>query len=126
MKRWHNAALFTATGLWFVAIWVLSSLPLQQLPSLKIFSWDKLAHIAEYLVLALLACRSLEAARVHRKYRVWAFLILLLSAALDEWHQKLIPHRSVSLWDFFANALGLALGFGINRIIYDRSSQPAA
>ncbi len=126
MKRWPNTVLFLATGSWFVAIWVLSSLPLQQLPSLKIFSWDKLAHIAEYLVLAVLACRSLEAARVKRNYWVWVFLILLLSAALDEWHQKLIPHRSVSLWDFLANAIGLALGFGVNRIIHDRSSQPAA
>jgi VanZ family protein len=35
----------------------------------------------------------------------------LVLAALDEAHQKFIPGRTASVWDFAADACGLALGF---------------
>jgi VanZ family protein len=39
------------TLLWWVLIWILSSLPSDDLPSLQILSIDKLAHIGVYFVL---------------------------------------------------------------------------
>jgi VanZ family protein len=97
--------------IWWLAIWAVSSVPSKQLPSLQILSVDKLAHAGVYLVLALLANRSLRQAGAGTKTVMLVYCLLLLNAGLDELHQYLIPGRSVSWWDFAANGLGLGAGF---------------
>lgn len=113
--------IYTVTLLWWIAIWVVSSTPSDKLPTLKIIGWDKLGHFGVYLVLALLINRSLLSLKVRKKQAILIYLIVLLSAALDEYHQLMIPGRAVSVWDFLANSAGLLIGFGILRMSYDRS-----
>lgn len=117
-KHWPKA--LWPPVLWFALIWILSSLPGQSLPAPKILSLDKVAHIGVYFLLGLLTNRAVRLLKADDK-KVWAiYLIILATAGLDELHQYLIPQRSVSIWDFAANALGLALAFGLFWIQRDR------
>ena len=118
--------VYIITVVWLAAIWTVSSIPLQQLPSVKIFGWDKLGHLGQYLILGLLVNRCLISMRKKPGVVVIVYIRLLLSAALDEWHQRFVPFRSVSLWDFLANAAGLGLGCAGYWIYRDRSKKPAA
>ncbi len=99
----------------------MSSLPGKHLPSSKIIGLDKLAHVGVYLILGLLTNRTVRLLGVGRKNIWWIYLILLATAGLDELHQFLIPQRSVSIWDFAANAAGLGIAFGAYWITLDRS-----
>lgn len=118
-KKFNRLAL--PAFLWFLLIWLLSSLPGRHLPSGKIIGLDKLAHIAVYFILGILVNRLLRGMKVSVKNVWWIYLILVTSAALDELHQFIIPQRYVSVWDFVANAAGLALAFAAYWILRDRS-----
>lgn len=107
--------------LWFVVIWTASSLPGKHLPTGKIVSLDKMAHFSVYFVLGILTNRLLRGLGVATKRVWWIYLILVISAALDELHQYFIPQRSVSVWDFVANAAGLGAAFSVFWIFRDRS-----
>lgn len=113
--------IYTATLLWWIAIWVVSSTPSNKLPSVRILGWDKLGHTLVYFVLALLINRSLLLLRIRKNQAALLYSIVLLTAAMDEYHQVFIPGRSVSVWDFVANSVGLLAGFGVFWISYDRS-----
>ncbi len=106
---------------WFALIWLVSSLPGKHLPAPRILSLDKLAHIAVYLILGLLVNRAVHRLGLDFKHRWWIYLVLLATAGLDELHQYLVPQRSVSFWDFAANATGLMVAFGAYWIFRDRS-----
>ncbi len=112
--------IYLATLLWWLGIWVASSIPTKHLPSVKVWDLDKLIHIAVYLVLALLINRSLKLLRIRRRTGVLIYLAVLISAALDEYHQYLIPGRSVSVWDLLANGVGLGIGFTLYLVRHDR------
>ncbi|MCB5247703.1 MAG: VanZ family protein [Candidatus Cloacimonetes bacterium] len=116
--RFFPAAVWPPV-LWFALIWVVSSLPGRQLPSPQVFSLDKLGHIGVYLVLGLLTNRAARLLGFRWKQLWWVYLLLLVTAGLDELHQLYIPQRSVSVWDFAANALGLGLAFGAGWIRRD-------
>jgi VanZ family protein len=110
--------------LWLALIWIMSSVPGHQLRMTGIFSVDKLAHIGEYLILALLVNRSYLRLGVPSRWIWLVYALLLVSSGVDEWHQYFIPQRSVSVWDFVANAAGLGIGFGLYWIVNDRSKRP--
>lgn len=59
----------------------------------------KLAHMAEYAVLALLYRRALAG-------NWWALVLTVLYAASDEWHQSFVPGRSASPVDVLVDAGG--------------------
>lgn len=109
--------------LWLAFIWILSSLPSKSLPSFNILGFDKLEHITIYAILGILFStwrknkNSLQESDTdnHYKNSSLLFMVLLLLAGLDEYHQIWIPGRSVSIYDLFANALGLSLGFWVSR-----------
>lgn len=107
--------------IWLALIWLVSSLPGKSLPAPRLLSLDKLAHIGVYLVLGLLTNRAVIRVGWSSQNLGWIYLALLVSSGLDEWHQHLIPQRSVSVWDFAANAAGLVLAFGAYWIFRDRS-----
>lgn len=124
MEQFRKRFIIWAPIFWLALIWTVSSIPAQKLSSAKVLSIDKVAHIAQYLVLALLVNRALWLLQVKSNLVPWIYLLLLLSAGLDEWHQHLIPRRSVSVWDFVANGIGLGIGFSLVWISRDRSSKP--
>ncbi|NLW18135.1 MAG: VanZ family protein [Candidatus Cloacimonetes bacterium] len=118
-KKFNRLAL--PAFLWLALIWLLSSLPGRHLPSGKIVGLDKLAHITVYFILGVLVNRLLRGLKVSPRKVWWIYLVMVASAALDELHQFFIPQRSVTVWDFAANATGLGLAFAAYWIFRDRS-----
>jgi len=107
-----------------VAIITVSSIP--SIPTLKIktahssIRLDYLIHFCEYGALTFLALLW----RVEKSYTVilWKFLtitaLLMLFAAADEFHQKLIPGRTFNLKDILSNIFGVAGGLLFCLIIF--------
>ena len=81
-----------------------------------IFLVRKLAHVSEYAVLAVLACRlfrvwpgpSASGGLSRPSLMAWGFCVLY--AASDEWHQSFVPTRVGTLWDVLIDAVGAGLG----------------
>jgi VanZ family protein len=96
---------------WLSLIWLVSSIPSDDLPGIKIVSADKLAHIAVYLVLGLLVNNWIKEMRLGRIRINLIYAILILLAGLDEQHQELIRGRTVSVYDLLANCSGIALAY---------------
>ncbi len=71
---------------------------------------DKLAHLAMYGVLGFLAMRA--AWDGMPRTIVVTFAAVALFAAVDEWHQRLIPTRSAEVGDWIADVAGATLGIG--------------
>ncbi|PKN72194.1 MAG: hypothetical protein CVU50_08620 [Candidatus Cloacimonetes bacterium HGW-Cloacimonetes-3] len=106
---------------WLCLIWILSSLPSQDLPSIKVIGIDKVAHIAIYAILGLLIIPWLKQMKISGKSSLYVYVALMLLAAFDEMHQTFIPGRSVSIFDWFANSIGLSLAYLVFRLKHDRS-----
>jgi VanZ family protein len=120
---------------WVAAIMVVSSLPSPAIGPPLFPGCDKIAHFIEYFILgaalsywgrarADAAARHpygdgsmLEAAgrpaRMSVRDTVVVWSAWLGFAALDEFHQRFIPGREMSFWDFAADAAGLAAGYFI-------------
>ena len=119
MKAKHYLILMLA---WMALIWILSSLPSDNLPSIDIWGIDKLAHLGIYLVWGVLAVLYLLKRQASAGVVCISFAIMLIIAALDEFHQHYIPGRQVSLYDLLANASGLVLAFILYFILKPRKS----
>ena len=96
--------------LWALLIFVVSSIPGNELQAPDIFQFDKLAHLGVYFVLALLVYRALRVKelfpRLHSHATSVTMLLIALYGASDEFHQVFVPGRSVDLFDWLADALG--------------------
>ncbi|MFO8145694.1 MAG: VanZ family protein [Candidatus Syntrophosphaera sp.] len=126
MEQLKKTAGIISPVVWLIVIWTLSSIPAKKLSSVNILGTDKLLHIGQYLILSLLVNHSLKLLNAKHGIVSWVYLILLVMAGLDEWHQCLIPERSVSVWDFIANGIGLGIGFGLYWIRYGKSQKPVS
>lgn len=112
------------TLIWWAIIWIVSSIPSKDLPSIQVLSIDKLAHAAVYFILGWLLDTWLLRKQVRPSMRRWFFVAVLLSALLDEYHQHLILGRSVTIYDFFANALGLSMAYLAGNYRHDKRKRP--
>ena len=103
--------------LWMGVIFVASSrshLPFYVNETVD-FMTKKAGHITEYGVLAFLLWRAIS------KGRGWsalpsfggAFVLSLLYAVSDEFHQTFVPGRNGTLTDIGLNALGVLLALGL-------------
>jgi VanZ like family. len=98
---------------WVLTIIILSSLP--NIPTLKIhtaraeFRLDYLMHFCEYGVLAFMTFLSFAGEEFKIRFRKFMFItaFLVLFAALDELHQKLIPGRTCSINDVASDVTGV-------------------
>ncbi len=68
----------------------------------------KCAHVSEYAILAFLIGRA-SVAPPPRLF-AQAFIISVLFATSDEWHQHFVPQRVGSLQDVLIDSLGASLG----------------
>jgi len=69
----------------------------------------KVAHFAEYAVLALLAARAFLTSsrpRLRRRWAVVALLLVVACALLDEYHQSFVPTRGGSVYDSMIDTAG--------------------
>jgi VanZ family protein len=120
-----------AISLWLPVIaWAAVIFALSSIPSLNsgLGSWDfvlrKLAHAAEYALLAVLLVRALT--------RPWlAFLVALAYAASDELHQHFVHGRIGAPRDVAIDAVGALIGlaafsYGRRRFARPPASGPAA
>jgi VanZ family protein len=92
LSRWLPAILL------MMAIFIFSSIPAKEMPSFGF--WDTLVkkggHAIGYGMLALMYWFALK----WEKKRLWlAFLMAVLYALLDEFHQSFVPGRHPSLVD---------------------------
>ncbi len=101
-----NLSLYLLIG-WWCLIWILSSIPSADFPQMEIFSWDKLAHFGIYFVLGCLLNLRMKQKGYSLGKRTLIYVLVLITALLDELHQKFIPGRNVCVYDFLANASGL-------------------
>lgn len=106
--------------LWFVLLFILSSLHGSPLPASKIIFSDKIAHAGYFTVGSAVFLLALS--QQSRKNHSPAFLLFAcvsMAAVVgwfDEWHQSFTPHRDGnSLGDWLANLIGGALGFYTGR-----------
>ncbi len=96
-----------------ILILTVSSIPLKA-PSLKLgFQIDKLLHLLEYLIFAILIIRAFKNSTV-KILRDNAFLITIifigLYGSLDEFYQSFIPNRDSSIFDAFFDTIGGLIG----------------
>ena len=107
-RKWLGAIV------WAAAILVVSSIPSPTLGPSLFPGCDKVAHFIEYLILGL-ALRYWTGGGAAMGAAALGF------AALDEIHQRFIPGREMSFWDFAADAAGLAVGYlAVGRKIWGR------
>ncbi|MBI2625598.1 VanZ family protein [Candidatus Parcubacteria bacterium] len=103
------------TVLWAGIIFALSALPDLQSGLPEDFFLRKVAHAVEFGVLALLAARALGRGEGWDAKRALkgAFVISVLYAFSDEFHQAFVPGRSATLQDVGVDAFGVmvALAF---------------
>lgn len=105
---------------WVALMFVVSSTPGNRLPEVGLWQWDKLAHVFEFAVLALLLHRYLNIRKAVAHTRAWlpGLFIGLGYAVFDELHQMLVPMRSCAWQDCAADAAGLVIGFVCARLWY--------
>lgn len=114
LNRWLPALLMMAI------IFGLSSIPSRAMPRFGAFDFSvkKLGHALGYGLLALAYQRGLGGKRP------WlAWMLAVIYAATDEFHQSFVPGRGPSIWDvlFFDN-LGALAGLWLNSKFTEKGS----
>lgn len=98
--------------LWAVVIWYASALIIVPGMFPPIRHGDKLFHGGEFCVYGYFVCRGVVHRRWPIRWRAWGVVMLvMLTAALDEWHQAFVPTRAPDLLDGFADLAGGLMGF---------------
>ena len=114
MKAIRSTPLYWLPTLAYMAlIWTLSSIPRVVAPVVIFKMQDKVVHLIEYAILAILCCYSV--ARTRPRWKTPAVFLLsafaaTLWGAIDEWHQSFVPNRNADLMDAVADALGAIIG----------------
>ena len=110
--------------LWAGAIYLGSaSSSLSTLPAFLPPYADKVAHAAEYFILAMLLARALAHAPALLAQRAWLLTIAAAAAyALsDELHQLFVSGRTADFFDWLADTIGAAVG-GWAYLVFLRSA----
>ncbi|MDD5766008.1 MAG: VanZ family protein [Candidatus Marinimicrobia bacterium] len=109
------------TKLWFkipavlyaAVIFLLSSIPQQNIMQVEIWNFDKVEHLFEYSIFGvflMLAFVNFRSEKVTRNAVLISLIIGILYAGTDEIHQLYIPGRFCSVYDLIADTIGVALG----------------
>ena len=98
-----------------VALWagvILTGTSVPGVPEPGVPGLDKVAHFAMYAVLGLLTARAIRGGVARPRAFLVALAAIAVFAAVDEWHQRLIPSRSAEVADWFADVSGATVGVG--------------
>ena len=100
---------------WMTLIFVVSDQP--HLPLYPTGLIDlllkKLGHLTEYAVLSVLVQRALAQGWECPSTSVLAFLMSIVYALSDEYHQLFVPGRNGNLWDVGVDTLGAVTGLAL-------------
>jgi VanZ family protein len=105
LKYWLPAII------WCIVIFILSSIPSLH----SNFKWDftlrKIAHVIEYLILTALFYWALKKSFNLKEIYLYLlpFLISLLYATTDEYHQTFVPGRFGTKFDVMVDLFGVLL-----------------
>ncbi len=93
-----------------LVIFTLSSIPKLTPPDLGLKMQDKIFHVIAYFVFGITLVHSAHFIFKNRLV-ILVFVVTagLVYAALDEWHQAFVPGRMSSVYDFFADGIGILL-----------------
>jgi VanZ family protein len=109
--RWIEAWL--PAVVWALVIFVLSSIPGTNFPSVAVPQADKIVHTLTYAVLGALAFRGARSSALTRAplaTAAVAVVITTLYGISDELHQTFTPNRTPDWHDVVADAFGGSLG----------------
>ena len=117
MKKILRPSIIPAMIWAFVLGWLML-LPSESFPESKLFSYDKLAHVAVFSILSFLVCwgflsRRSNSIRLFKKEYFSALIITISYSSVLEILQYYIPGRMADWYDFFANSLGGVLGLTV-------------
>jgi len=110
--------------IWTIIMLTLTSIPGKHLSKAPFLSFDKLIHGFEFFVWGTLFTAWIRKHTIFKKWHILlrlglAFLACLLLAGLDELHQLIIPARTASMADFFADIIGATLGIGLAALLFN-------
>jgi VanZ family protein len=104
-------ALAVTTGVYWLAMFIGTHLPIRTTPIGDPYSLDKLEHVAAFAVLTGLACGVGTAWGIVATARYLGAIILIACyGVFDEATQALVAYRQPSLMDWLADLSGAALG----------------
>jgi hypothetical protein len=114
---------WTAALAYMVFIFVISSIPGEQLPLPQFFLSDKIAHFVAYFGLGLLIAFRSGIADFIKGNSVVAWtkggwiapMVGILYGLFDEFHQALVPNRNFELLDWAVDIVGILIGFWLAR-----------
>jgi len=96
-------------------IFVVSSIPSLTAPGPEFVPKDKIAHFVEYFILGILLFKGIGWTVSLSRSATFGFLFAVGASvgALDEIYQSFVPGRMMSIFDWYADALGIATGCGL-------------
>lgn len=87
----------------------------------------KCAHLTEYAVLAALLFRALRQSQEQlARAAARAFIIAVIFASLDEFHQSFVPSREASPYDVALDAVGALMGLAMYRFLIRKARTETA
>jgi len=108
-----------------VTIFILSSIPGNDLPDLGFRAADKVVHLLIFGTLAMLIFRSFRNSGSTFLRENALFLAIgttLLYGAFDEFHQIFVPGRTASVWDRAADLTGALMLVLLYKILTQRQA----
>ena len=123
-RAWYDTPLarWLAVALWMALIFAFSAqsrLPSAPQPWLD-FLFKKSAHFAVFATLAALLWRAFE---WRSRAWIWAWLLTVIYAISDEWHQSFVAGRHPQATDVLIDACGAATALLVVWIVLRRTTE---
>ncbi len=99
-----------------VLIFIASSIHNVKIPESNIIGIDKLLHLTEYAIFGSILAFGILPYREKLVKAAHYLTVIAIGwgyAITDEIHQHFVPHRDMSIYDFFADAIGILVGLGL-------------
>lgn len=127
-KYFTRRVLAILFWLWFAVVHIASFIPRISITHISIYSFqfrgDYVLHCLTYLTGSLLFCFWRRKAKNNfqiREILLYAMLGVAISS-ISEVIQKFIPGRVFNIYDFYFNALGIIIGFGLFFLLAGRKN----
>jgi len=111
---WFRHALFWGPPLLYAClIFYMSAQSELRIAGRRLLVWDKMAHLFEFGLLALLLFRAWIHYPVRSAFAwrnvLWVAILVSLYGASDELHQLFVPNRCADIMDWVVDTLGAVL-----------------